>query len=212
MRHFISSSFITAAAVVLMAGSASATSMSLSLTNITGLSSGDINALEVGDSFEVAITLDNSSGDDMFSVFTFLNYDSSVIDITAGFADGSSFPTEPGFGTGNSLVVLGAPEQAAGQPAGVAVGLALGVSNPTTGDGLYSATNSGIVAIAIFTVVGLGDASVAHVDTGNTDIRTGTTDFGSPLSIQTVPVPEPGTALLMGLGLGGLAFSGRRRA
>lgn len=150
----------------------------------------NLSGLEVGDQFEVSIDLDNTSADTFLAIFSHLKYDPAVIEIANGFADLSAFPTEPGFGTGNSLVALSAPAPAAGQPAGTAIGIAIGVSNPATGDGLYSSANSGVVAIAVFEVVGEGSSTIVHQVAGGTDIRTGTmsVDFSGPL---TITVPEP---------------------
>ena len=54
------------------------------------------------------------------------------------------------------------------------------------------------------------------VDDGGNHAGPGNQGGGGSASIGTsvdyVPVPEPGTALLMGLGLAGLGLAGRRKA
>lgn len=210
------------ALIALAAGSAQAVSSTHSFSDLLGLGlpagavqvGNDLSELEVGDTFEVSIFLDNNPADTFLSIFTYLQYDPSVLSIAQGFADLTAFPTEAGFGTGNALVALSAPAPAAGQPAGTAIGIALGVSNPATGDGLYSRAAEGVIAIAVFQVIGAGSTAISHVVAGGTDIRTGTGEvaFSAPLTVSTTVIPEPGTALLMGLGLAGLASAGRRNA
>ncbi len=175
MRHLTSLSSIAVAVILLLAGSAFALEAEHSFTGgaITGLGTdGDIlgntiDGLVIGDTFEVAIALDNTAGDDISTVFTHLAYDNTVINIVNGFVSLVDFPGEGGF-TGNNLIPLGPPEDAVGQPAGTAISIAFGVSNPATGNGVYSAPNSGVVAIAIFQVVGNGATDIDHIDTGNT--------------------------------------------
>ena len=205
------------ALIAMAAGSAQAISTTHAFSNLVGvgtpstatLAGNSLSGLQVGDQFEVSLEVDNLSGDTFLSIFTQLVVDPNVLQVVAGFTDGTALPPEGGF-TGNNLVILGEPEAAAGQPAGVNIGVALGVSNPATGDGLYSAAAAGIVAIAVFEVVGIGDTTIDHIEAGGTDIRTGELQFSSPLNVSVVP--EPGTALLMGLGLAGLAAAGRRNA
>ncbi len=221
MRLVNSFSFIAAAAVVLLSGSALALSTTHSFSNFSFLGSGGnvvgntIDGLAIGDTFEVAIALANTVSDGILSVFTHLTYDNSVINIVNGFADDLGPPPEAGFPQSTFVTVLGAPEDAVGQPAGTSIGLALGVLTPFLGDRYYGSRINTIGAIAIFQVVGLGTTNINHVETGYTvleDRANGTNQaltFSAPLLIV---VPEPGIALLMGLGFGGLALSGRRRA
>ncbi len=198
MRHLIGVSFITAAAVVLMSGSAFALSTKHSFVNLTGLGpdgnivGNTIDTLAIGDRFEVLIELDNTSFDRIRAIFTHLTYDNSAINIVDGFTNVGSI-VEPGFNC-NILTFLGALEDALGEPAGTAIGIALGVSNPTASDGFFSSFVSDALVLAIFEVVGLGTTSIDHVDTGYTVFRDrasgadGVLEFSAPL---LVVVPEP---------------------
>lgn len=194
MRSFFSA-LVSLTALVLLVGSAQAISTTHDFSNLVGVGipagatqvGNELSGLQVGDRFEVGLEVDNLSGDTFLSIFTQLVVDPNVLVIAEGFIDNTALPPEAGF-TGNSLVILGEPEQAAGQPDGVNIGVAIGVSNPATGDGLYSAANAGTVAIAVFEVVGEGSTTIEHVEAGGTDIRTGALQFSDAL---TVTVPEP---------------------
>jgi len=169
-----------------------------------------VSGLVVGDLIEVVITVDNTAGDAVQSLFTFLQVDPNVLAIRDDLSVSVPILQESGFGANGPLSVIGTPEPAFGQPAGTVIGLAHG----TTGDPT-AATLVEPAAVAVFEVVGIGSTDIAHILTGNSIINQ---DLGGePLQLSGGPltatvVPEPGTALLMGLGLIGLAAAGRREA
>ena len=76
-------------------------------------------------------------------------------------------------------------------------------------------TNGDVHARLVFQVVGIGQTGInIGPDNINGGVVIGTgeilgTDIGSTLNVTVVP--EPGTALLMGLGLAGLGIAGRRK-
>jgi len=83
--------------------------------------------------------------------------------------------------------------------------------NPTTATGAndpgLAGAPAGVDIRIIIASVGLGgDAIVAGRYSNGVDVL----PFGGG-SVPIAPIPEPGTALLMGLGLAGLAGAGRRR-
>lgn len=209
---------IAAALVVLGAGSAQATSASLSFENLLGIgipatatqSGNTVSGLVVGDLIEVGITVDNTAGDAVQALFTFLQADPGVLAIRGDLSVGAPILDQGTFGPG-PLSVIGTPEPAFGQPAGTHIGLAHGTTGlPTTAPG------PDLAAIAVFEVVGVGPAGgydITHILTGNSIINQDTGGsaleiVGGPLTVNVVP--EPGTALLMGLGLLGLGAAGRR--
>lgn len=83
-----------------------------------------------------------------------------------------------------------------------------------TGEGLLLAT-------IVLHITDLGDgqgfvnilmtsANIVQLATGPTNITNQVTTTGS-FTVYTVPIPEPGTAIMVGLGLAGLAVAGKRR-
>jgi hypothetical protein len=158
------------------------------------LTGNTLSGLAVGDLFGVEIDLTTVSGDGFVSIFTYLTYDPAALQLVDGFTDASGIGPDLGtVPTRNQVAILGAPAPAAGQPAGTGIGLALGVSNPTTGNGQYNGVlNGAVIAFAQFKVLSTsGSSQINHVETGFSDIRAGgPLAFSGPL---TVTVPEPAT-------------------
>ena len=202
--------FAIAAMVVAGAGSAQATSLSLSFSNLSGTADGTVNGnevsdLAVGDQVEITINVDNTSGNPIQALFTFLNTTPGILELNQAVA--LPVPPEVGFSTDILTPLAGFGEQNVIGPAGQLLGLAHQVLPDGVADDAYSnAVSFGAVAI-VFNVVGLGVTDIVHVDDASVVGGSGLSFDGGPL---TVVVPEPGTALLMGLGLAGLAAAGRR--
>jgi len=184
----------------LAAATAQATTATLSFDDLVGvgppegstLDGNTLSGVAVGDLIEVVITVDNTAGDAVQSLFTFLEVDPDVLAIRADLSVAVPILQESGFGANGPLSVIGTPEPAFGQPDGTHIGLAHG----TTGDPT-AATLVEPASVAVFEVIGSGSTDVAHVLTGNSIINQ---DLGGePLQISggslTVVVPEPGSFL-----------------
>jgi hypothetical protein len=135
------------------------------------------------------------------TVLFFLDGDAATMDVAAGFDTGFSFfysaINQSGFinvydglgATGNILATLNLP---------------VTPSNGGDPNGNFSP----------FYAIGINFSGIAHsVDFGGTVNQIGFDDvtLGSEVAGGTAPVPEPGTIALLGLGMAGLAFYGKRR-
>ncbi len=201
MREFmiVSRPLVAALAVFLAATSAHAVAsvhrFSEAFAPNPGVLSGNtLSGLAVGDLFGVEIDVTTISGDGFVSLFTYLTYDPAALELVDGFTDASGIVPDLGtIPTRNQLAILGAPAPAVGQPAGTGIGLALGVSNPTTGNGQYNGVlNGAVIAFAQFRVLSTsGSSTISQTETGFSDIPAGgPIAFSGPL---TVTVPEPAT-------------------
>jgi len=98
----------------------------------------------------------------------------------------------------------------------IATDLAVGYSQATGATAGQGTTSGGILATLIFDVI--GTSGVANIDISITapgnviGLAGGASGTAALSGSGTVVIPEPTTALLVGLGLMGLAVAGRRRA
>ena len=88
---------------------------------------------------------------------------------------------------------------------------ALGTTN-ATGNGVYIATLLFHI-VADFTTANLSLAFTTSnlIQAGTVVVPASTITLSAPITLTGVAVPEPTTAMLIGLGILGLAFAGRRR-
>jgi hypothetical protein len=157
----------------------------------------------VGDFIEISLTVSNPGADSVESLFTFVNVDLGVVNT----ANAAAAPIlAEGFGGSTLGTLAGYGDQAVGQAPGTLVGLAHGSTSGTS-----EAAGPDLATVIRFQVVGTGTFQLSQSLSGNSVINGGADapDLGPG---YLVVVPEPGTALLMGLGLAGLAAAGRREA
>ncbi len=217
MRLFIS----LIAVAIFFAASAASAAVSWA---VSGSSSGDINNAQAGDVITIDITL-SSDGTPTFGVGgSVYGPDVGAVSLVGGTTSSAAlvqFGTGPGTGFGG----LDSTQAVALDPAGGTAGIQFfnGVSitgTPATGAGDISpvtglpggpqfqvqvSVNAGLAPGTYTLDVGAGHPTDGVIGTGGAALAS--TDG----SVSFTVVPEPGTALLMGLGLAGLAGAGRRK-
>jgi len=230
MRKNLILGFVTAALVVFGAASASALALDATIGGIftdSGLGTpiasvvidGEGNAtadLAAGNAVLININVDNSAGDAIEALFASLTIQGDQTNFLGPNAPGSIL-AEAGFG-GGSLANIGTGAVKVNTPnAPGAAGdvwiqaLAYGTAGGVDGSGTTTANIS-----LLFIVSGASGGDFVGFDLGTSlgDAITapGGASVATTFSGATINVPEPGTALLMGLGLAGLAGAGRRRS
>lgn len=164
-----------------------------------------------GGTFDVDITLTFDGTPDLAGVFTSAGWDPTELQLV----NATTPPFAVLFGPQGFLSQVAAPGQFPGDPAGTLRTIQF-AANP----GQQAGAGSELITTLTFEVIGgldgtadvdvifnSGDAFIAP--TGATIGLENTALLGT--SVSYTPVPEPGTALLMGLGLTGLTLAGRRR-
>ena len=198
MRLFTS---IIALATFMVAGAASA-ALTVSSTESGGLT------VNPGDTVTINITISTTAPEATALGLRAANYDPSILVFDSYVAPSSVFnfsPAVPFGGIANTPSLLGEQGPLAGVRAGTSVNLFQGVS-------LSAAAGAGPESFSVtFTA---GAAGTTTVDLGvfgdYSDAYLGGDNAVNNASVQVTVVPEPGTALLMGLGLAGLATAGRK--
>ncbi len=198
MRLFTS---IIALATFMVAGAASA-ALTVSSAQSGGLT------VNPGDTVTIDISISTSAPEAQALGLRAANYDPSILtNGTATVVPTSIFnfaPSVPFGGLANSASgVEEAP--AAGIRSGTSINLFQGVS-------VSPAAGAGPEAFQVTFVAGA--PGVTTVDIGAfasySDAYSGGDNGMNPASVEVTVIPEPGTALLMGLGLAGLAAAGRK--
>jgi len=216
MRLF--TSLIATAAILFSASTAFASATwSVSAT----ASGGDLNAMAVGDTLTLDIKLETSAPLELVAIAGSVNnYDASVVSVNSGASTVAAdllyeiiIPTVGSFnGVANlesgvsdtsaqGVLVHGADAQ---EDTFLSVLGTSGVGGNGTAEAaqfqlVYDVIGAGTTTLRVGTFADYADAFSGASD--NTVTNTGVT---------ITVVPEPGTALLMGLGLAGLAAAGRR--
>jgi len=162
-------------------------------------------------SFNVDVTLSYNGEGTLTGVRTSALWDSSELLLTNATAAPSSVLS----GSSGALSKVSDPMQFPGDPTGT-----LRTVQYLASSGQSASAGSALITTLTFQVIG-GLDGIADIDvvlnsgdgcSGALGAACGSGDFvlvGT--SIAYTPVPEPGTALLMSLGLAGLGFSGRRK-
>ncbi len=194
----------------MVAGSASALITVSATTTAVGLHN-------VGDSFDVDILLTWDGAGSLTGIFSSHQWDSGQLSLT-----NAVFPLSTGFETRPVPLKGGSYDPQLTRFGTIAAGLLgddlsstartlqYGSVNPL--NGATSPKTNQIITRLTFLIVGVGDG-FAEVDgfLNAADAFQGDTG-GFTDTVSVAIVPEPGTALLMGLGLAGLAAAGRRNS
>ena len=194
MKRTVVSILAAAVASLAVAGAASAASITVVA---------DSASYAPGDTITLTITTD-SQGDTMSSFYMATLFDTSVLNLSDGEGNPAvlNSQTLPSGFFGSPI--NNAPTSEAGGIQSSLSGGAFPAADPGTGiSGITRLIVDGAAAPGV-TTISFGGAGVGN-------------DFGfgsasAPASINITIVPEPTTAALLGLGVLGLAISGRRRS
>ena len=199
MRIFNTILIATAMMIGLSAASASALVTTEHANDAAGV-------LDQGATFNVTVnaTYDGvDGGDPLVGVFQSAAWDPSELSLVSN----TSAPFSIFFGSAGALSKLSDPATFPGDPDGTLRTVQFG-ANP----GQVGGAGAFLITTLTFQVIG-GVDGVANIDVTQLS-GDGNLGGGASASVNTavsyVPVPEPGTALLMGLGLAGLGYAGCR--
>ena len=210
MRLF--TSLIATAAILFSASTAFA---SATWTVTATASGGDLNAMASGDTLTLDIKLETNLPGEMIAIAGSVNnYDTSVVSVNAGASTVAANLLFafiiPGTGSFNGVanlesVVADTSVQGPGQEdtflsvLGTAGAGGDGTSESAQFQIVYNVIGAGTTTLRIGTFADYADAFSGAND-----------NVVNNTAVTITVVPEPGTALLMGLGLAGLAAAGRR--
>lgn len=207
MRLF--NSFLVALTALLVAGSAAAT---VTVNHSTSAASTTLN---VGDSIAIQVRISWDGQGQLQGVFSSTAADSSVLAgesavSGANLYRGSIFAfTDLDTGDSTSLGRFGQGQlRQAVDPVGVVRSIQYGSLVPIQAGG---AASNVLVTTITFRAVAPGTTSVGYfLAPADTGAQGDSLVVGTSVTVTVNPIPEPGTALLMGLGLAGLGLAGRR--
>jgi len=207
MRLF--NSFLVALTALLVAGSASAT---VRIDNSSTTPNGTVLAL--GETIAVQVRLNWNGTGALQGVFASTTWDASVFELVSNTTRPASILSFVEVDEeGNTNVIpglnsLGGNNQP-GDPTNILRSVQYGGTAPVDARAATTGTGRLIMTITLRAIGGSPNTSVittlANGDSGATG-----DDFVIGNSVSVSVIPEPGTALLMGLGLMGLGLAGRR--
>jgi hypothetical protein len=197
MMRFILVNVVTIGLMLVGATSASAISFFFGAPSAT--------ELLPGESFTIQLRLNTDGETNVTSVFMSTFHNSDVLTFVSGASPGqilfntSSFE---GIGRVSQPFVLG------GDPLGTTRAASFAALSPS---GISSANQ--LLATLTFQATGVGTTNFASLLAAGDDVTVDGQSVGSNFGVSSsvTVIPEPATALLMGLGLAGLAAAGRRR-
>lgn len=212
MRIFISKLLVAGALFFFSASSASALAISLGGLDATAAPGGTV-------SVTVTIDTETLTGITLLSVGVL--FDDAKLTYNKGLSSATSYNLYGGRGGGGFLA---ASSTCGGYPTdGTACSLRVGTTNQVNIDYVSADLTNGtantgsfLAATLVFNVIGTSGTAAISLSTsspGNTIALGGGAQGTATLSgAGVVNIPEPTTALLIGLGLAGLGVAGRRRA
>lgn len=210
MRLF--TSLIATAAILFSASTAFASATWTVTATATG---GDLNAMTIGDTLTLDIKLETNVPGEMIAIAGSVNnYDTGVVSVNSGASTVAAHLLFafiiPGTGSFNGVAnlesgVADTSNQGAGQEDTF---LSILGTSGAGGDGTAESAQFQIV----YNVIGAGTTTLRIGTFADyADAFSGASDnVVNNTAVTITVVPEPGTALLMGLGLAGLAAAGRR--
>jgi hypothetical protein len=210
MRLF--TSLIATAAILFSASTAFASATWFVTATASG---GDLNAMASGDTLTLDIKLETNVAGEMIAIAGSVNnYDTSVVSVDAvasTVAQNLLFAfIIPGTGSFNGVANLesGVADTSVQGPGQEDTFLSILGTAGAGGDGTAEAAQFQIV----YNVIGAGTTTLRIGTFADyADAFSGASDnVVNNAAVTITVVPEPGTALLMGLGLAGLAAAGRR--
>ena len=230
MRRNVILGLMTAALVVFGAASANALAIDATIAGIFTDSSlstpigdlvidGEGNAtgtLAAGQAILVNVLIDNTGAEAIEAIGASITFQGNQSDFFGGIIPGSILQ-EGGFG-GASLSNIGSGAIKVNSPnlPGAAGDVWLqALAYATTGGVDGSGTQTADIQLLFIVSGASGSDLVSFVmgfTAGDAIAAPGGADIPTTFSSAAVNIPEPGTALLMGLGLAGLAGAGRRRS
>jgi len=190
---------VTVGLVLFSAVSASAVSIFFDAPSAT--------TVNPGEQVTIAMRLNTDGADDLTSVFVSAFADPAVLSFDSGTSPGAILLN---FSTFQSLQRVSQPFVLGSDPAGNVRAASFAGLSPT---GVASANQ--LLATLTFTAGGPGTTVITSLIAQGDDVTASGVSIkdlvGLGQSVEITVVPEPGTALLMGLGLVGLAAAGRRK-
>jgi PEP-CTERM motif len=198
------------AVALLLSSAVSASAISMFFSNLQALGGADLNALNAGDQISIQLRMDTEGETQITSVFNSLGVDPGLLSFVSGTSPGQILFNTSTF---EGVARVSQPALNPGDPAGQVRAANFAAAGPS---GVSSANQ--LLATVIFEAVAGagGTTSVTQIVTVGDDVTVGGvvsayTPAAASGPITVLPIPEPGTALLMGLGLAGLGVAGRRR-
>jgi len=198
MRSFIVKSF-AAVLVVFAATSAGAINLFFSPPSATELA--------IGDQFTIELRMDTEGDTQINAVGVSVFADPTLFAFVSGTSPGQILFNIDTF---EGVARVSQPFTLATDPDGLVRAASFAALSPS---GVGSANQ--LLATLTFQAVGAGSGALTNLLAQGDDILSNGASVAGSVSSQPsasiTVVPEPGTALLMGLGLSGLAVAGRRR-
>ena len=184
-------------------------------TVVATASGGDLNAMTIGDTLTLEVKLETSAPGEMIATAGSVNnYDTGVVSVDAGVSTVAANLLFafiiPGTGSFNGVANLesGVADTSVQGPGQEDTFLSVLGTAGAGGDGTAESAQFQIV----YNVIGAGTTTLRIGTFADyADAFSGASDnVVNNAAVTITVVPEPGTALLMGLGLAGLAAAGRR--